>query len=116
MTATQASDAALWRSLAECPRSSLRWAALGYRAGVCDGRADVLAAVGEAGRAIAPGAAAVMKQPSWDELQSRRAPDYQPCPARCSACSRCIASLAYWSRGRPYLGVEQEAALARGAA
>ena len=54
--------------------------------------------------------------PSTVELERLRTPDFQPCPTRCSTCSRCIASRAYWARGgRQYLGQEQEAALAAGA-
>lgn len=32
-------------------------------------------------------------------------PDHQPCPRKCDACSRCIHSRAWYSRGKqPYLG------------
>lgn len=103
--------------LGECPSASLRWAALGYRAGIHDGRCEILAAIGEAGDNVRRAASPVLKQPALDTLLGRRDPDFRPCPARCQRCARCIASMAYWARGgRPYLGLEQEAALAREAA
>lgn len=108
-------DVSTIQGLADCPRSSLRWAALGYRAGVRDGRDDVLVEIGRAGEAVRRHGKPVLAQPAWDVLQGRRDPDYQPCAARCA---RCIASLAYAGRGgRPFLGVEREAEMAaRGAA
>jgi hypothetical protein len=43
--------------------------------------------------------------PAVAELEQRRVPDWQPCARKCQACSRCIASWAYWARGgRPYAG------------
>lgn len=56
---------------------------------------------------------ATLVKPALVEVERTRKPDWQPCRARCRACSRCIASLAYWLRGgRRYLGVDREAELA----
>jgi hypothetical protein len=78
--------------------------AVGYAAGVTD--------EGDAWSAIFTGCAETWRRPDYAELQARREIDWQPCQQRCQACSRCIASLAYWARGgRPYLGVQAEADL-----
>lgn len=46
------------------------------------------------------------RRPSHAELVERRIPDWQPCRQRCQACSRCVASMAYWARGgKPFTGV-----------
>lgn len=112
---TTAWDDAVIFGLGDCPATSLRWAALGYRAGLIDGRAQVMAALGEAGTAAARLARPILDQPAWDVILGRRELDHKPCPAKCRKCSRCIHSLAWWERGgRPFLGVEQERALVRG--
>lgn len=61
--------------------------------------------------------AAVLDQPTLDELARARAVDHQPCARRCRRCSRCIHSMAYYGRGgRDYLGAEVERELAAAAA
>lgn len=78
------------------------------------GAESMMFAILAAGRQLAPEAArAIWVHPRFSELEEIRKPDYRPCPAKCRACSRCVASESYWSRGgRPYLGVEAEARLA----
>lgn len=63
--------------------------------------------------AVAAAAAPLWKHPRHAELEQRRRIDHRPCPRRCGHCSRCIHAEAWVRRGcRPYLGVEQERALA----
>jgi hypothetical protein len=81
----------------------------GYSAGYAHGGQEV----DDAWQAIVTGFAETFRRPNYAEIEARRIPDWRPCPQRCKACSRCIASLAYWSRGgRPYEGVEAELARA----
>jgi hypothetical protein len=73
----------------------------GYQIGYAHGVRDE----GAAWTAVFTGCAETWRRPNYAELENAREVDWQPCPARCKACSRCIASLAYWARGgRPYEG------------
>lgn len=101
-------------ALTICDSKGIRAASLAYREGFDDGRDAVLAALGDAGRDAARLARPTLVRPSLDELQRRQEVDHSPCPRKCRQCSRCIHSLAYWSRGgRDYCGVQAEANLAK---
>jgi hypothetical protein len=103
----------LWLLLRQCPPEAIKWASVGWRVGVVDGRRDVLARIGQAGQAVRLAAGRDLHRPRWDELAGRREIDHQPCPTKCRKCARCLHSLAYYGRGgRDYLGVQAEAELA----
>ena len=103
----------MWHGLGDCPRGSLRWAALAYRAGLFEGRREILEDIAQAGRASARLARRILAQPDWDTIRGLREVDRTPCSAKCRRCSQCIAYEAWYLRGRrDYLGVEREAALA----
>jgi hypothetical protein len=90
----------------------LGWS-VGYGHGYDIGRAHGRAEEGDAWQAIITGWAETTRRPNYAEIEARRVPDWRPCRQRCRACSRCIASLAYYGRGgRPYEGVERERELA----
>ncbi|MDP9092273.1 MAG: hypothetical protein M3N95_04855 [Actinomycetota bacterium] len=78
---------------------------LGFPAGYERGYASGVQDEGDAWTSIMTGVSSVLRNPEHAELERRRQPDYTPCPYKCRACSRCIASMAYWARGgRPYMG------------
>lgn len=114
MSAYELSEDWIWQGLGDCPPTSLRWAALGYRAGLFEGRRECMVDIGAAGTDAIRLARRTLAQPDWDTIRGRREIDYMPCRTKCGNCSVCIASLAYWGRGgRPFLGVAQESELAR---
>lgn len=78
---------------------------------------NAVQAVHQAGIDMATAARPIWQHPRHVEIEQRRVFDHRPCSLRScgGSCSRCIAADA-WARrgGRPFLGVAQEAALARG--
>lgn len=88
-----------------------------YRFGWHAGRADGLDQAAADTDRLWLGALGLIQtvSPTSAELHRRRAEDPKnPCPTRCRKCSRCVRSMAYWSRGgRDYLGVEQERAVSQ---
>lgn len=88
---------------------------LGFQTGVEVGAARGAADEAAAWQSVLAGCTESWRQPRRDELERRREVDHQPCAAKCRRCSRCVHSLSYWARGgRDFLGIEREAALARG--
>lgn len=80
---------------------------LGWGTAYATGYAHGVRDEGDAWSTIVTGAAESWRRPRYAELEQRRTFDWQPCPAMCRACSRCIASRAYWARGgQPYAGVQ----------
>jgi hypothetical protein len=93
------------------PADDLADLALGYQVGYGNAYqvayAHGVADESAAWTAIFTGCAATWRRPNYAELEQRRTFDWQPCPRRCRACSRCIASEAYWRRGgKPYGGIQ----------
>jgi hypothetical protein len=87
---------------------------LGYEVGWANGYTRADADMASAWHTMYLSTRATLESTMLIELERRREPDWRPCPARCGACSRCIASLAYWRRGgREFLGIAREARLAR---
>lgn len=79
----------------------------GYDVGIVHGAAEESAAWSS----ILTGCTSTWRVARRDETIASRVLSHDPCRKRCRACSRCIHSLAWWSRdGRPYEGVAAEAA------
>lgn len=93
---------ALWKALATCPPDALRWAALGYHTGLIDGRALVMAHIGQAGQDVIAGGLPILRHPTHAELTVRRTTVRDCRCRRCSACIRCVAV----SRNRERYGTD----------
>lgn len=122
---TDAWPAWLADALSKCPPDGLRWAALGWRAGLTDGcRRGYRAAERKSAddwHRVYLHVRATLAAPRHDDVRAaREARLEEPCPRRCidrpgPACARCVACEAWRRRGgRPYLGVRDEAELAAG--
>jgi hypothetical protein len=85
----------------------------------CNGWENAVVAIHQAGVDTARAARPLWTHPRYDEIVKRRAVDHEPCQygrTHSCRCSRCVHHLSWRSRnGRPYRGIEQEAALTAGA-
>src|SRR5947207_3024935 len=72
---------------------------LGREAGWVEGYARADADMAASWHVVYLSTRATLITPTLVEAEERRKPDWRPCRARCQACSRCIASPAYWRRG-----------------
>jgi hypothetical protein len=94
---------ATWTKLAQCPPSSVQWAALGYAAACADADLDRARQLGVDGFAAARLARPFLAMPRHDELAGLRSrPSTAACTAKCGRCSCCVRALVVASNMRRF--------------